>query len=233
MLRYFPILTILLTGLLFFTGITGCSGTQQTTDQADQQRDITEKEALYWARIDSARMNFTQADVDFMTGMIGHHAQAIIMSRLAPENGASRSVQTLASRIINAQGDEINLMQNWLRDRDQPVPEVAIDGLNLEIRMKGGHEMHNMHDPHNMPGMLTQEQLVELSNARGREFDRLFLTYMIAHHQGAVTMVETLFNSDGAASGNVTFELASGINADQVTEIERMKLMLENLSESR
>jgi uncharacterized protein (DUF305 family) len=211
-----------------------------TEHNADQ---MSEMEALYWARIDSARMNFTQADVDFMVGMIGHHAQALIMSRLAPENGASRSVQTLAARIINAQDDEIFLMQKWLRDRHQAVPEVHIDGLVLDIRMTdphnehghgehGGHSHHAMHDHSDMPGMLTQEQLEELSVAQGREFDRLFLKYMIEHHDGAVIMVQDLFAVDGAATDREAFELASGIKAEQVTEIERMKLMLEQMGYS-
>jgi len=94
-----------------------------------------EIEALYRARQDSARMRFTDADVEFVTGMISHHAQALIMSELAPTHGASPAVETLAARIINAQRDEIALMQRWLADRGQPVPQVKIDGLNLMIEM--------------------------------------------------------------------------------------------------
>lgn len=193
----------------------------QTTDKKSKE----ELEALYWARIDSSRMNFTQADVDFMTNMIGHHAQALIMSDLAPKNNASPQVQTLAARIINAQKDEIAIMQTWLRDRDQPVPEVHIDGLMLMIHGVGDH-----HDHMNMQGMLTQDQLVELSEAEGEEFDRLFLTYMIQHHQGAVSMVKKLIATDGAVQDEGSFRLATDINVDQITEIERMKLMLRNLS---
>lgn len=186
-------------------------------------------EALYWARIDSARMSFTQADVDFMIGMIGHHAQALIMSRLAPENEASETIRTLAARIINAQKDEIATMQKWLRDRDQPVPKVHIDGLNLKIHGLGDN--HHAHH-HDMPGMLTQEQLEELARLKGADFDRQFLTYMIEHHQGAVTMVHELFDTDGAALDEEAFRLASDIQVDQITEIERMKLMLENIKNS-
>lgn len=193
----------------------------QTTDKKSKE----ELEALYWARIDSSRMNYTEADVKFMTDMIGHHAQALIMSDLAPKNGASPSIQILAARIINAQKDEIDLMQTWLRDRDQPVPEVHINGLMLMIHGVGGH-----HDHMNMQGMLTQDQLVELSEAKGEEFDRLFLTYMIQHHQGAVSMVKTLINTDGAVQDEGAFRLATDINVDQITEIERMKLMLRNIS---
>jgi|SRR6056297_333864 len=250
---------------LFIFLLSGCSTTQQTSEQTSQdqtsqaraietqRQNHAEMEEIYWDRIEQSRMNFNQADVDFMTGMIGHHSQALIMSRMAPENGASRSVQVLASRIINAQADEIAFMQRWLRDRGQPVPIVHIDGINMTIEMEqpdaaGDHSNHDMdsdmnheqnhdmdhdsdmmHDHSDMPGMLTQQQLENLAAARGKEFNRLFLTYMIEHHKGAVIMVEELFAADGAASDTASFELASGINAEQVTEIERMKLMLENI----
>ena len=126
-------------------------------------------------------MHFHDADVHFMTGMINHHAQALVMSGFAPENGASETIRTLCARIINAQKDEINIMQEWLRDRGQEVPEIHIEDGHLMIHGPA-HAMH-------MPGMLTDEQLDELRHARGRDFDRLFLEYMIMHHEGAVTMV--------------------------------------------
>ena len=178
-------------------------------------------EALYRARMDSARMRFTEADVHFMTGMIGHHAQALVMAGLAPTHGASPAVQTLSARIINAQKDEIATMQYWLRDRGQPAPEVNITGTTLMVHGPD-YVMH-------MPGMLTPEQIGELDDARGRGFDRLFLTYMIQHHEGAVTMVHSLFGTDGAAQDEAVFKLASDIQVDQITEIARMKLMLEAL----
>lgn len=221
------LLKILFISVFLNVVITGCSGTEKTTEVVEQQEDYSDMETLYWARVDSARMNFTQADVDFMTGMIAHHAQALIMSRLASENGASRSVQTLAGRIINAQADEITLMQKWLRDRNQPVPEVHIDGLALVIHGQDDHTHNAMLHHHDMPGMLTPHQLEELAESEGRDFDRKFLEFMIGHHRGAVIMVQELFNTNGAASGTEAFELASGINAEQITEIERMKLMLE------
>jgi len=111
---------------LFFISIlllsltAGCSGTETTTEADEPGHNYAEMEERYWERIKESRMNFTQADIDFMYGMIPHHAQALIMSRLAPENNASPSIQILAARIINAQGDEIELMKKWLRDRDQP-----------------------------------------------------------------------------------------------------------------
>ncbi len=170
-------------------------------------------------------MRFTEADVKFMTMMIGHHAQALIMSDLAPKNGASPQIQTLAARIINAQKDEIATMQTWLQDRDQPVPEVHIDGLNLMIHGPGMDHMNHK----NMVGMLTQAQLVELSEAKGKEFDRLFLTYMIQHHTGATTMVQELISTDGAVQDEEAFKISADINVDQLTEIERMKLMLSQM----
>ena len=176
-------------------------------------------EALYRARADSATMFFHEADVHFMTGMIGHHAQALVMSGFAPGNGASETIQTLCARIINAQQDEIKVMQDWLRDRDQEVPEVHIEGGHLMLH---GPE-HAMH----MPGMLSDEQMEELRQARGRDFDRLFLEYMIMHHEGAVTMVLELFATDGAAQDDFVFKLASDIQADQGSEIDRMEKMLE------
>jgi uncharacterized protein (DUF305 family) len=180
--------------------------------------DVAVIEATWRARQDSARMRFTLADVAFVTGMIGHHAQALVMSGLAPTHGAGPALRTLAARIINAQQDEIALMQTWLRDRRQPVPEVHISGTTLMVH---GAE-HALH----MPGMLTPEQLQELDAARGPAFDRLFLECMIQHHRGAVTMVHDLFGTDGAGQDEAVFKLASDIQVDQLTEIARMEKML-------
>lgn len=170
------------------------------------------------ARADSARHPYTEADIHFMSGMIHHHAQAIVMARWAPTHGASPSVRTLAARIINAQQDEIRTMQQWLRDRLQPVPEATPTGMKM---MMNGVE-HEML----MPGMLTEAQMKQLDQARGAEFDRLFLTFMIQHHRGAVSMVKELFESYGAAQDETVFKLASDVNADQTTEIARMQRML-------
>jgi uncharacterized protein (DUF305 family) len=170
------------------------------------------------ARADSVRHPYTQADIDFMSHMIGHHAQAIAMARMAPTHGASPSVRTLADRIINAQQDEILTMQTWLRDRHEPVPEANPAGMKM---MMGGME-HMML----MPGMLTEEQMKQLDEARGPEFDRLFLTFMMQHHRGAVSMVKQLFDTYGAGQDETVFKFASDVNVDQTTEIARMDKML-------
>ncbi|UCF18764.1 MAG: DUF305 domain-containing protein [Gemmatimonadota bacterium] len=204
--------------------LTACAGgrkPQVETTPAPDAGSTAELEAIYRARTDSARMRFTEADVRFMTGMIGHHGQALVMTAMAATHGASASIRTLAARITNAQKDEIATMQRWLRDRGQPVPELHITGTTLMV--DGQHATH-------MPGMLTPEQIHKLDAARGPEFDRLFLTYMVQHHQGAVTMVHELFATDGAAQDEAAFKLASDIQVDQATEIARMKSMLESLS---
>jgi len=210
-------------------GTIACSGTQSTTSNSGQQHDLERLEALYWAKIDSSRMNFTQADIDFMNNMIGHHAQALVMANMAPRNTDSRSIQTLAARVINAQRDEIETMQKWLRDRGLHAPVVQIDGLIL--RLDGAPHSHTGAEGTLplMPGMITLPQLQELSRLRNREFDRTFLTFMIEHHLGAVVMARELFDTDGAAGDEEAFRLASDIHVDQITEVNRMRLMLQEL----
>lgn len=174
---------------------------------------------------DTAR--WTAADVRFMQEMIGHHAQAIQMSRLAPTRAETPSVRTLAERIIVSQRDEIANMQTWLRDRGQTVPEPAEDGTMHHAHGGGAHG-GGEHGA-TMRGMLTPEQMAQLAAASGAEFDRLFLTYMIQHHRGAVSMVEELFGSYGAGQDEAVFKLASDVNVDQITEIARMRRMLADL----
>ncbi len=165
--------------------------------------------------------SYTAADIEFMNGMIAHHAQALLMAGWAESHGAGPAVHTLTQRIINAQNDEIVGMQKWLRDRHLPVPEPNPHGMSMNM---GGmqHEML-------MPGMLTEAQLKQLDAARSKEFDRLFLIFMIQHHQGAVTMVNNLFATNGAAQDITVYKLASDISADQTTEIDRMQKMLASM----
>jgi len=156
---------------------------------------------------------YVAGDTRFMTGMIGHHAQAVLISGWAPTHGASPSIIRLTERIVVGQQDEIQLMETWLQDRGEPVPDP---------KAHAGMDHSMMH----MPGMLTQAQLDSLDAARGPEFDRLFLTYMIQHHHGAIVMVNELFATQGAGQDEPTFRLASNIYADQTTEIARMEKML-------
>ena len=156
-----------------------------------------------------------------MSGMIPHHAQAVKIAGWAATHGARSDVRILCERIVVAQRDEIALMQKWLRDRNQKVP----DANATHLRMLHGGVEHDML----MPGMLTDEELAELDRARGTEFDRLFLRAMIKHHEGAITMVDQLFASAGAGQEEDVFRLASDVYADQTTEIDRMEKMLATL----
>ena len=169
--------------------------------------------AIERARADSARYPYTAADVRFMTNMVAHHAQAVHVSRWAATHGASPAVQRLAERIINAQEDEIRAIQQWLIDRQKPVPTA------------NPHAHH-----HQMPGMLTMAQMHQLEAARGAEFDRLFLTLMIEHHRGAVAMVKELFESPGGAQDLTVFKFANDVQVDQSTEIARMEQMLASMN---
>jgi len=170
------------------------------------------------ARRDSLRRPYTAADIEFMSGMISHHAQAVKMAGWAESHGASKSLQIFCGRIAMGQTAEIGLMQAWLKDRNQQVPEADARGMKMNM---GGMEHYMM-----MPGMLTDAQMAQLDSARGVEFDRLFLTFMIQHHRGAITMVDTLFNTAGAGQDEIVFKFANDVQADQTTEIERMELML-------
>ncbi len=195
----------------------GCRG--QPAGSPPQPAELMgEAAAIARASADSARYPYTEADIRFMSGMIHHHAQAIKMARLAPTHGASPAVVRLTERIINAQADEIVLMSDWLSARRQPVPEPNPEGMT--------HTMGGAQHVMLMPGMLTEAQMKELDAARGEEFDRLFLTFMIQHHKGAVSMVRELFAAHGAGQDETVFKFASDVEVDQTTEINRMLEML-------
>jgi len=163
---------------------------------------------------------YTKADVAFMQGMIGHHAQAVTMAGYAVPNGASSEVRVLAGRIAVAQTDEIDFMVNWLQTRNQEVPST--DGAHHH------HEGMDMSARGAMPGMLSPAQLDTLAGARGNAFDWYFLTYMIQHHRGAISMVDDLMRARSAANDDNVFKFVSDVVADQSTEIARMELMLKN-----
>ena len=160
---------------------------------------------------DLSRVEHTPADVKFMQGMIGHHAQATEMVALLRARTERRDMQLLGRRIDLSQADEIKMMQEWLRGRGQSLPDP---------------HAHHMAGATLMPGMLTAEEMARLAEAKGAEFDRLFLTLMIKHHMGALTMVEELFATAGAAQESEIFAFASDVVADQRMEIDRMGAML-------
>jgi uncharacterized protein (DUF305 family) len=218
-----------LTAALLAAITTACAGATQSAAQSGAPPTSTPTTAApraltgaEKARADSLRYPYVAGDVHFMNAMIGHHAQAIVMSGWAASHGANPAVVRLADRIINAQQDEINTMQSWLRDRRLPVPEAKPGPMKM---MMDGME-HEML----MPGMLTDEQMKQLDQARGKEFDRLFLTDMIQHHRGAVSMVKDLFGTYGAAQDETVFKFASDVQVDQSTEIARMERMLAALT---
>jgi uncharacterized protein (DUF305 family) len=156
---------------------------------------------------------FTPADVKFMQGMIGHHAQALEMTALLPSRTANPDMVLLAKRIDVSQNDEIKMMQTWLKDRGQELP--------------GAHAHHLPGGL--MPGMLTPAEMSRLAAAKGKEFDRLFLEGMIRHHDGALTMVKELFAQPGAGQESDIFAFASDVDADQRMEIVRMSALLKEL----
>jgi uncharacterized protein (DUF305 family) len=170
------------------------------------------------ARPDLVRQPYSEADVEFMSGMIPHHAQAVVMAGWAASHGARPDVRVLCERILVGQRDEIEFMRTWLRDRGETVP--AANATHHRMKMNGiEHDML-------MPGMLSGEEMARLDKARGAEWDRLFLAGMIRHHEGAIKMVDDLFESYGALQDDDLYKFASDIYADQTTEIERMKKML-------
>jgi uncharacterized protein (DUF305 family) len=169
-------------------------------------------------RPDLVRQPYSDADVEFMAGMIPHHAQALLIAGWAASHGARADVRALCERIVVGQRDEIETMRNWLRDRGQTVP----DANATHHRMKMNGVEHDML----MPGMLTPEELARLDKARGPEWDRLFLEAMIHHHQGALKMVDDLYGAHGALQDEDLFKFVSDLYADQTIEIERMQKML-------
>lgn len=176
------------------------------------------KAALHPTPPGLGRLPYSDADVEFMSGMIPHHAQAVVMAGWAASHGAREDVAILCERIVVGQRDEIATMQGWLQDRGLPVPDAT--STRHKMKMNGvEHEML-------MPGMLSDEEMAALDRARGPEFDRLFLTGMIKHHQGAIDMVDVLFKAYGAAQDETVFKFASDVYADQSIEIDRMQEML-------
>ena len=175
----------------------------------EASREISPDEA-----VDLSQVGHTPADVRFMQGMIGHHAQAIEMTDLLATRTGSEDMRKLALRIEVSQRDEIRMMQEWLQARGAEVP---------------GEHAHHAHGATLMPGMLTPDEMSRLAAATGTEFDRLFLEFMMKHHDGALIMVRDLFATSGAGQESEIFAFASDVEADQQMEIDRMAAMLRQL----
>ncbi len=179
----------------------------------------------------------SEADVRFMQGMIHHHAQAVEMTALVPERTRSAEMLLLAQRIQAAQADEIQWMERWLERRGESLPPLGQGGAEV----RHGHHAHGGHghaghahaghgeghgDGAGMPGMLSREELDRLADARGAQFDRLFLEFMVYHHQGAILMVQELFASAEGGQEGETYDFAAHVESDQRMEIDRMRSML-------
>jgi uncharacterized protein (DUF305 family) len=182
--------------------------------------------------------DYTQADVDFVQGMIIHHAQAVVMSDWAPMHTTRPDLRILCKRIALSQRDEITMMQHWLQDRHLAVP----DPLHMlhpsagPIHDRSGMDMPGMDmgdHPMMMKGMLTSAEMRHLEAARGASFDRLYLTGMIKHHQGALDMVATLYATPGAGQQPDLFNFATDVDAGQRAEMARMQAMLNTLTPSQ
>jgi uncharacterized protein (DUF305 family) len=165
---------------------------------------------------DLSQVEYTGADIKFMQGMIGHHAQALEMVALLKTRTQSDDMKKLALRIELSQDDEIGMMQKWLEVRRQRVP--------------GRTDLHQ-HGAQLMPGMLTLDEMKQLEEAKGREFDRLFLQGMIKHHGGALAMVKDLLDTPGAAQESDVFAFVSDVESDQRMEIDRMGALLASMKE--
>jgi uncharacterized protein (DUF305 family) len=159
------------------------------------------------------------ADVEFMQGMIMHHSQAVDMVALLRTRGKSPILKSFGEKISVSQTDEIGFMQRWLESRGKPIT------MRMDHSKMSATEMKNMNML--MPGMLTPKQMTALANAKGAQFDHLFLTGMIQHHGGALTMVTDLFNTPGAGQDPVLFDFATDIDNTQSAEIKIMRGMLD------
>jgi uncharacterized protein (DUF305 family) len=161
------------------------------------------------------------ADVDFMQGMIMHHSQAVDMVVLLRTRGKSPVLKSFGEKISISQTDEIGFMKRWLESRGKPTT------MQMDHSKMSAADMKNMTMNMLMPGMLTPEQMSALAKARGAQFDHLFLTGMIQHHGGALTMVDELFSTPGAGQDPVLFDFATDIENTQSAEIKIMRGMLD------
>ena len=213
-----PLLRLALAAL----GIAGCRSTPGQAGPIAQPPAPREASGVVApvAKPDTGRRRHTAADAQFMRHMIGHHAQALEMTKLVPTRTSRQDMRMLAERIDVSQRDEIGLMRQWLEQRGEELPSPD------------AHHHAAMGHGQLMPGMLTAAELERLAKAAGTEFDRAFLEYMIRHHEGALTMVKDLFGTQGAAQETETYRFATDVEADQRAEIARMRALLAKLPPS-
>ncbi|MFT5501242.1 MAG: hypothetical protein ACI88G_001376, partial [Woeseiaceae bacterium] len=178
----------------------------------DAARELSAEEA-----IEIANTSYSPDDAQFMKDMIPHHNQAVQMSELVADRTNLQELNDVAGRIDASQIDEIDFMKGWLSDRGESVPEPT--------------EHDAMHTAHEMAGMASPEQMADLADAEGTDFDRLYLSLMIKHHEGAVKMVEELLEQPGSAYDPVLFQFTDDVTNDQNAEIERMNALLASLSD--
>ena len=186
-------------------------GIVQPGAPGEPSRIISQAEA-----VDLSHVQHTDADVQFMQGMIHHHAQALEMTALLTQRTSSDAMRQLALRMELSQADEIKMMRRWLELRGQQAPDE-----------------HAHHQPGAtlMPGMLTPEEIARMAAETGPAFDRLFLEFMIRHHAGALVMVEELFSKVGAGQESEIFAFASDVESDQRMEIDRMGALLQEIQQ--
>jgi uncharacterized protein (DUF305 family) len=213
----------LLLPAVFAVLVSACTGTADTEDAdaprvvqpgapGEPGRELTAEEV---EELDIQPPPYTKPDVAFMQGMIIHHAQALEMTGLVPKRSALEDLSLFAERMEISQRDEIEVMKSWLTARGEEVPDIEAD------------QTHHA-DGELMPGMLTDEELAELRAASGPEFDRLFLTFMQHHHEGALQMVAELFDASGGEEQEI-FQFANHVDSDQRIELGRIATMLAKL----
>lgn len=165
-------------------------------------------------------------DVEFMQGMIMHHAQAVEMTALIESHTQNKELRLLGARISHSQSEEMKFMKRWLEARGEPTSMPEMSGMNMSEMNMPGMDMSSHQHQMLMPGMLTPKQMDALRKAKGAEFDRLFLTGMIQHHTGALVMVEELFETAGAGQDAELFNFATDVDSGQRAEIRIMQNML-------
>lgn len=219
--------------------LVGCSGDEPSHDAATsptarliQGAAPGEDNEVLTEMPDIATPEVTEADAEFVQMMLSHHAQALEMTALVPGRTSREDIPLFAERIELSQADEIDQMVRWLKTHDLAVPE-GFDGADSQGGHGAGHDDHGQtsldgHDHHDMPGLLSPHQMEQLAAVEGAEFDRLFLEFMHFHHDGALTMVQDLWDQEGGQEPELAL-LVNHIDSDQRIEMDRIESMLAEL----